>query len=406
LHYFLNIRHRLSVNNKTTIYYGMRFRRLIPVVFIVLFFSAAGCRTSETGHYHEPAGLRSVSIRYARGFRIDTAAGYVRADVLKPWQGKQLRQFRYLVTAEGNKKDKMPGVLRIRHYPQRIICTSTTHIAFLEQLDELDKIVAISGKTLINNPYILKKTGKGEISDIGYDKNMDFEQIVRLHPDLVFLYGIGPEVTTTLSRLLSLNIPAVIVGDYLESSPLGRAEWIKFMAAFFGKEKEAVRWFDSLAIRYESARFIPGENHAKWPLVMTGLPWNEVWYVTGGNGMLAAFIRDAGGHYVWKDLEGADAVPMEIEQVYRQAGTSDIWINCGTASSLQDILHTDDRLGLFAPVQTGHVYNNNARVNDHGGNDYWESGVVHPDLILQDLRHIFHPRPGDGYRLYYYRHLQ
>ncbi len=384
----------------------MKFRSLVPVVFVVLFFSAESCHTPGAGNHHDPAGLRPISIRYARGFRIDTAEGYVRADVLKPWQGKQLRQFRYLITPGKNKKDKTHGLHRFANYPQRVICTSTTHIAFLEQLGELDKIVAVSGKTLINNAYILKKTGAGQIPDIGYDKNMDFEQIVRLHPDLVFLYGIGPEVTSTLSRLSSANIPAVIVGDYLESSPLGRAEWIKFMAAFFGKEKEAGRWFDSLALRYEAARFIPGENREKRPLVMTGLPWNEVWYVSGSEGMLAAFIRDAGGRYVWKDLQGADAVPLDVEQVYSQAASSDIWINCGTAVSLQDILRTDERLGLFAPLKTGHVYNNNARMNGHGGNDYWESGVVHPDLILQDLRHIFHPLPGDGYRLYYYRHLQ
>jgi len=384
----------------------MKIRRLNPVFLAFLLLFMGSCHTQRLKDYNMPETLSPVRIRYAQGFRIDTATGYVRMDVLKPWQGQQIRKFRYVITDNKDEAQKNPGFLRIRKDPERIICTSTTHIAFLDQLGKLDKIVAISGKTLINNPYILKKIRKGKISDIGYDKNMDYEQIVRLHPDLVFLYGVGPEINATVSRLSSLNIPAVIVGDYLEPSPLGRTEWIKFLAAFFGKEKEAVRWFDSLAVRYEKARIIPGGRKEKHPLVMTGLPWNEVWYVSGNDGILAAFIRDAGGKYVWEDLKDTDAVPMDIEQVYRKAGSSEVWINCGTASSLQDLLHTDKRLELFAPVKTGRVYNNNARINDHGGNDYWESGVVHPDLILQDLLHIFHPTPADGCHLFYYRHLK
>ena len=375
-------------------------------LFLLLALATAGCVLPADKKKERQTALHPVEILYARGFSVDTAAGYIRAAVLRPWQGKEIRQFSYVITAGGHSGKEAHGTVRIAGPPRRIICTSTTHLAFLERLGELDRVVAISGRNLVNNPRIRKKLREGTVTDIGYDKNMDYEQIVRLHPDVVFLYGVGAEVTGIMSRLASLNIPAVIIGDYLEPSPLGRAEWIKFFAAFFGKEKRAVAWFDSLAMRYDQARFIPREKKETLPLVMTGLPWNEVWYVSGGGGLLASFIRDAGGHYVWQELKGADAVPMDIEQVYRKAGTSDIWINCGTASSLQDILNTDERLGLFAPVKKRRVYNNNARVNRQGGNDYWESGVVHPDLILLDLKHIFHPVPDDGHRMVYYRHLQ
>ncbi len=385
------------------------YRSIVYFLSLNLFVSLllfSGCRRRQSILGESEKNIQPVTIRYAQGFRLDTAGLLIRTDVLKPWQGKQIQQYRYFI---GNFPDTRVSndshLIRIRKKIKRVICTSTTHIAFLGQLGELNSIVAISGKGLINNPVIRQKLKTKEISDIGYDKNMDYELIVRLHPDLVFLYGVGPEVTATVNRLLSLNIPSAIVGDYLEETPLGRAEWIKFMAAFFGKEKRAVSWFDSLVVKYNQARYkIKSKNTS--PLVMTGLPWKEVWYVSGGSSLLASFIRDAGGTYVWQNLRTADAIPMDIEKVYRKASRADIWINCGIATSVQNILSTDKRLGLFNPVKTHQVYNNNARLSRYGGNDYWESGVIHPDIIVADMKHIFHPERTPGYKMIYYRHLK
>jgi iron complex transport system substrate-binding protein len=136
---------------------------------------------------------------------------------------------------------------------------------------------------------------------------------------------------------------------------------------------------------------------------MTGLPWNEIWYVPGGRSLTAAFIRDAGGRYVWDHLATTDALPMDIEKVYEKAGNADIWINCGNATSLREILAADKRLALFRPVKEKRVYNNDARLNEKGGNDYWESGVLHPDIILQDLQKIFR---GEEEGLVYYRRIK
>ena len=171
---------------------------------------------------------------------------------------------------------------------------------------------------------------------------------------------------------------------------------------FLGMTDGPARYADSLAARYLSLQERVTDTPEK-PLVMTGLPWNEVWYVPGNGSLTAAFIRDAGGRYVWDNISSGDAVPMDIEKVFKKAGNTDIWINCGNASSLQAITATDERLGLFRPVKTGRVYNNDARLNKTGGNDYWESGVVHPDIILQDLKKIFR---GEEEGLVYYRKMK
>ena len=385
-----------------------RLHGIVSVLFLpalLLFLPGCGGTTPPGGD--STGGLHALAIRYAGGFLLDTAAGIVRAEVVNPWQGKKKRRLTYLITSGTTHKEKRPGgAVTVRRPVRRVIVTSTTHIAFLKALGRMNNIVGISGGDYVCDTALQRRIDAGMVHDIGYDRNMNYEQIVKLHPDVVFLYGIGPEVTGTVARLAGLGIPAVVVGDYLERTPLGRAEWIRFFGAFFGMTEQPARWTDSVAARYAAIQ-AQGKEAPQPPAVMTGLPWNEVWYVPGGGSLTAAFIRDAGGRYVWEEIRSGDAVPMDIEKVYRKAGKADVWINCGTAGSLTAITATDKRLGLFRPVQERTVYNNDKRVNGTGGNDYWESGVIHPDIILEDLLQIFHPEAAEkDRRLVYYRKLE
>ncbi len=366
----------------------------------VLISLVAGCR-GKTVHKEQEITLHPLTVRYAGGFRLDTAAGIVRATVLNPWQGEEKETITYCIT-RGREKNTAPGEVVIAAPVRRVVCTSTTHVAFLTALGRRNSIVGVSGKDYICDTLLRQRITAGEVKDIGYDKNMNYELILQLRPDVVFLYGIGPSVTGTVDRLAALGIPAVVVGDYLEQTPLGRAEWLRFFGAFFGMFDGPARHTDSLAAAYEQLQE-QRASPADTPLVMTGLPWNEIWYVPGGRSLTAAFIRDAGGRYVWGHLATTDALPMDIEKVYEKAGNANIWINCGNATSLREILAADKRLALFRPVKEKRVYNNDARLNGKGGNDYWESGVLHPDIILQDLQKIFR---GEKEGLVYYRRMR
>ncbi len=375
-------------------------------LFFFLILLLSGCKENRLGTQSaESPVLHPLSVRYARGFRLEKGNGLIQAEVINPWQGKEKATMTYVITSSATDKRYPANVMPIKTPVRRVVCTSTTHIAFLGALGKRNTIVGISGKDYVCDTLVRKKIREGKIRDIGYDKNMNYELILQMHPDVVFLYGIGPEVRNTTDRLASLGIPAVIVGDYLEETPLGRAEWIRFFGAFFEELEAPGRWIDSVAARYETAIWKKSSPDAL-PTVMTGLPWNEIWYVPGGKTLTAAFIRDAGGRYIWEKIDSRDALPMDIEKVYRTAGNTDLWINCGTAVSRQAILSTDKRLALFRPFQTGRIYNNNARLNPDGGNDYWESGVIHPDIILEDLKQIFHPEKHKGRKLVYYKKIE
>jgi iron complex transport system substrate-binding protein len=142
------------------------------------------------------------------------------------------------------------------------------------------------------------------------------------------------------------------------------------------------------------------------PSVLAGLPWKNTWWVPGGRSHAAVLIRDAGGRYIWENDSSKEALPLDIEAVYDHAGQADFWINSGSAASLADLVNTDPRLQLFKPCGDSSIYNNNARLNPSGGNDYWESGVIYPYIILKDLIRIFHPEILPEHKLVYYKKLE
>jgi iron complex transport system substrate-binding protein len=344
--------------------------------------------------------------QYASGFRIEEANGFRILHTINPWQGSRAVRLQYILTDDPS---RIPDSLL--HNPvinipvKRVICMSTTHVAMMDALGESDAIVGISGSDYISNPALRSRLEMGAVRDVGADQTLNYELILSLHPDLVMAYGIGSEVSGMVNRLKGLGIPVILNGDYLEDQPLGKTEWIRFVASFFDRDKEADSLFRSVASAYDEYKALISDIEVK-PAVMTGLPWKDTWYIPGGRSFAAAYIRDAGGTYLWEDLDSREAVPIDLEAIYARAAAADIWINCGAAATLAEIGETDKRLNRFKPVGSGRVFNNNARINPAGGNDFWESGVMAPQVILADLISIFHPEILPDHELVYYTRIE
>ena len=146
---------------------------------------------------------------------------------------------------------------------------------------------------------------------------------------------------------------------------------------------------------------------AERPTVLVGIARRESWRVPGGNSYFARYIADAGGAYLWGDDESTGSIPLSMENVFEVASDADIWLaNTGTWFSAGDVLAADERYGSLAAVERGSVYSNNAKVNEWGGNDYWETGVANPDLVLADLIKIFHPELLPEHELIWFHRLQ
>jgi iron complex transport system substrate-binding protein len=351
-------------------------------------------------------GYGEIEIIYARGFDIEDYNSYRIVRIFDPWQKLNGKSVTYLLVNNNSAlPDSIKYDIRIDIPVHRIICMSTTHVAMINALGKLETIKGISGKQYINNEKIINGVMEGKIKDVGYEQNLNYELILSLNPDLIIMYGVTGEVTGILNRLTSLDIPVMLNAEYLETSPLAKMEWIKLIACLYNELELATDIFQEAETKYNELANLTEGIDIK-PEVLSGLPWKNTWWIPGGQSFASAFIQDAGGKYIWEDDSSREAIPLDIETVYDCASQADIWINSGDAGTLNDILNTDQRLQYFRPYTEKRIYNNNARLNLSGGNDYWESGVINPHIILKDLIHIFHPDIIPDHQLVYYKKLE
>ncbi len=380
-------------------------RRPVILTCLLILVSYSSCH-NQGGQNSSTSQTAEGKPQYARGFRIERFTGYNILHVINPWQGSRTVHFQYILSDDTS---RIPDSLKqhpvIQVPVKRVICMSTTHVAMIDALGESNAIVGISGSDFITHPDLRSKLESGEVRDVGADQTLNYELVLTLRPDLIIAYGITAEVNGMVNRLEGLGIPVILNGDYLEDQPLGKTEWIRFLAAFFARDQKADSIFISVASSYTQLKDLIGDTRQK-PSVMTGLPWKDTWYIPGGKSFAAAYIRDAGGTYLWEDLDSREAVPLDLEAIYARAASADIWINCGAAGTLAEIVETDKRLSRFQPVGTGKIFNNNAQINPAGGNAFWESGVMAPHLILADLISIFHPEALPDHELVYYKPLE
>ena len=377
----------------------------IPALILLLYTLISGCNPAgPNGLNYNPGS--SGNTKYAARFDFYPEKDYTLIRVFNPWQNSKGTNYSYVL---GEKQEVLPDSLKklpFIHTPvSRVIAMSTTHVAMIAGLGESSSIKGASGTPFIFNPDIRRRSEAGLVADVGYGQGINYEKVVSLDPDVVFLYGVEGNVTSIAEKLGELGIQVVYCAEYLEQDPLGKAEWIRFFAPFFGKEQEADVSFNRVDSSYQALKSITSRDLVK-PNVMIGLPWKDTWYVAGGRSYASRLISDAGGQYLWQDNPSDEAVPMDMESVYSKAVNADVWINPGVAQSIDELIAFDERFGELEIVRQANIYNNNARMSPGGGNDYWESATLRPDLILADLISVFHPSLMRDHSMFYYRKLK
>jgi iron complex transport system substrate-binding protein len=381
----------------------MPYRIFINLLFLSLFF---GCFSGSRSKNASRETIGMVKNASATGFSIQQFATYQKLTVIDPWQKSTDNLFDYYLIG---KNEKIPAELtekQIFRTPlQRVVCLSTTHIGYLGALSESTSVIGLSGSLYLTNSDVKRGLTENRIREVGYEQGLNYELIMQLKPDAVFAFGVGSEINTQINKLKDLGIPVVLVGEYLEQSPMAKAEWIKFFGAFFSKDAMADSIYRNIESRYEAIKMAVS-NVTKKPSVLTGLPFKDTWWMAGGQSNLAVLINDAGGNFLWRENGSKEAFPVSLEEVFLRASKADFWINCGSVNSINELLGFDPRFSALPAVKNSRVYNNNLHSTPNGGNDYWESGVVHPDQILQDLVKIFHPEVSLGKDFSYYQKVE
>jgi iron complex transport system substrate-binding protein len=191
----------------------------------------------------------------------------------------------------------------------------------------------------------------------------------------------------------------------MEASVLGRLEWVKLVGAFLDRDGIAERKFDSLETEYGKVKRLAASARSR-PKVIGGLSRKGVWTVPGGRSYVAGLLRDAGAEYPFADDTTSGIRNLGFETVYRAGVDADFWLNAEWAKSLKDIEDEDERYRDFKAFKAKRVFSNTKRMAPNGSNDYWESGVVNPHLLLSDLVKVLHPELLPDYRLYYTKALE
>ena len=385
-------------------------KRLLSIVALVVVALFVSCSNNSVVRDTEPI----YTPRYAKGFAIerDKTSGELLLCVKNPWQGAENVAF----------YTKIDTVAP----PKRIIAMSSSHSAMLEAVECGDRVVGLSGCCFISSPAMIKAIEEGEIFDVGYDSSLDFERIVSLKADVVLLYGVAGEAKTMTNKFDELGIPYIYIGDYLEDSPLGKAEWVVAISYLCGVEDEGKAFFAGVEERYNTLR--ASVSATSRPRVMLNLPYRDTWFMPPHNSYMVRLIEDAGGEYILtengkrkteneklktrnEDLStlnsqlSTKSTPISLEEALVLASRSDYWLNLGQVNSLEELKAAAPRFMDIKSVRAYRIYNNTKRTNSGGGSDFWESGAVRPDLILKDLVQILH-HDAPTEELYYYRKLE
>jgi iron complex transport system substrate-binding protein len=377
--------------------------RTFLIILVVLIVSCSEERRPDGKNISSVPGIISEADRLI----IRKLNGYTKVTIVDPWQGASNVSHDYYLVRRGDElPDGIDSSSAIFVPLRKIICMSTTHIAMISALGEENSIAGISGSNFPFSQSLNEKIEKGLIQDVGYEANLNKELILKISPDLVMMYGIGSESNSYTGKIKELGIQILFNADYLETDPLGKAEWIKLFGALYCKEDLAGSIFNSEADSYNELKsYISGNINVR-PKVMLGLPFRDIWYISPGNSFINRLIEDAGGDYLWKNSVSSFSMPFGIENVYMNALHADYWLNIGAVKSKDEIVVVDPRLDDLPCFRTGNLFNNNKRLTKKGGNDYWESGALHPHRILKDIAAILHPDLFDGYDLFFYRIIE
>ncbi|MCI0713308.1 MAG: ABC transporter substrate-binding protein [Chloroflexi bacterium] len=352
-----------------------------------------------------------VEPMYAEGFTVEYFNHYKVVNVVTPWVGAtEDDAFTYVLVQCGTPvPDGFDDAQVIELPVESVIAMSTTQLPHLIELGVLDSLVGLDSSLYVNSPEVLELIDAGELVEVGFGSEVNIEVVLDTEPDVVMASGSGVLDYDVHPVLLENDVPAVINAEWVENSPLARAEWIKFTATFFNAEAAANEYFETVEADYNALVELTADVEDR-PTVLTGVFFADAWTVAGTDSFVGQYIADAGAELVFAEHEdvagNANSAFFDFETVYLDGLEADYWLpDAFGVNSVDDLLALDERYADFVAVDEGTVYNNSNRVNENGGNDIYESGVINPHVVLMDLIKIFHPDLLPDHELVYFKQL-
>ncbi|MEO9893442.1 ABC transporter substrate-binding protein [Aurantibacter sp.] len=377
-------------------------------IFLLLALIMLSCKTDvkEKANKLDTTKLEQVVINHANGFSIEKSGDITILKISSPWPNSE-SAFTYALIP----KNKMATItLNSNEYnaiiatpAENIVVTSTTHIPALEALGVLEKLRGFPDTQYISTKKARTLISENKIKELGSNHLLNTEMIIELNPDLVVGFSISSE-NKAYETIQRAKIPVAYNGDWTEQTPLGKAEWIKFFAPFFGLEKKADSIFSAIEKSYLEVKKLARKAKSK-PTVLSGALYKDVWYLPGGNSWAAKFIEDANANYIYKETEESGSLSLGVEAVLTKAKKAKYWISPSQFTAYNAMEKSSRHYSQFDAFQHKNLYTFAKTKGETDGLLYFELAPNRPDLVLKDLVHIFHPELLPEHKPYFFKPL-
>lgn len=374
------------------------FSKILLVTFLSIIVSCQKNNKEIDNNY----SLKS-KIKYAKGFDIINENGSKKLIIKTAYQNSN-NVFKYIIRNKQNKKTITTNGTVISTPIRKIIVTSTTHIPMVELLNEETSIVGFPYSKYISSKKTRKLIEENKIIEIGKESSLNTEILLNLQPELVVGYSVS-SADKSLTTIKKAGINVIYNGDWLEETPLGRAEWIKFFGVLFDKEKEADSIFNSIEKNYLNAKKIALSAKSK-PTVLSGaIMSKDIWNLPAGESYVAQFLRDANLNYLWQDTKGKGSLSLSFESVFDKGQSANYWIAPGYFTSKDQLLKSNKLYAKFNAYQQGKIFTPTIKKGKTGGVIYYELAGTRPDLVLKDLIKICNPELLPDYKLAFFEEM-
>jgi len=374
--------------------------------FICLFVFLFNCKNKENTPIAQLDGT-PINLSYAKGFEITHFENYTLLTINSPWP-KAEKTFKYALVNKDiaskitlNNAD-FDGVITIPI--QKMVVTSTTHIPSLELLKVGNTLVGFPETDYISSELTRSRIDSGHVRDLGKNEGINTEVLLEIRPELVIGFGMDNN-NKTFDNIKKAGIPVIYNGDWVEHSPLAKAEWIKFFGVLYNKEKEADSIFKSIENSYLEAKSL-ALNAKNKPTVLSGAMHKDIWYLPNGTSTEAQILKDANVNYLWSETEGSGSLSLNFEVVLDKAKNAQFWINPSFYTSYEALEKANPHYTKFDAFKNKNMYTIANTKGSTGGVLYYELGIARPDLVLKDIIKICHPELLENYTPYFFKSLE
>lgn len=374
-------------------------RNLLLAALVICSFSCE--EKGKKPEVNEKITESTSSIKYAQGFDIQYYNGYKKLIIKSPYPDADQYQEFILIS---DKERNFDGSNKLFIPIKKVVATSTTHIPMIEILGETNSLIGFPSTDYISSRKTRERIKKGLVTDLGNEQNFNTELLINIQPDALIAFSMGNS-NKRFQTFEKNGIPVIYNGDWLEETPLGRAEWIKFFGALYNKDKEADRIFAEIESAYLEAKKIALQAK-KSPSLMSGVLFKDQWNLPAGESFTAQFYKDANTNYIWKESKGQGSLVLSFESVLEKAENAEYWIGSGYYTSLEELKNANAHYEQFKPFKSKAIYSFSKRRSENGGVEYFEFGPMQPHIVLKDLIKVTHPELMPGYEPYFLQRLE